>query len=151
MRNNGEKEDSCTGLTNCIKLNAKAILPAFVPFLVAVNSWHGQTPPALHTTFGQLLEAFAQNLGMPISEWLSNPNVLQSLARPDQNKTGLDVIESSIGWDSRIQHRRWCLFLLRDRLLVTALRALLARRLWARRTTRLARRWRARIPRARGR
>eukprot|EP00656_Telonema_subtile_P016929 TRINITY_DN18978_c0_g1_i4.p1 TRINITY_DN18978_c0_g1~~TRINITY_DN18978_c0_g1_i4.p1 ORF type:complete len:197 (-),score=52.63 TRINITY_DN18978_c0_g1_i4:191-781(-) len=120
MRNDVEKEDSCTGLCNCIALNAQAIVPAFVPFLVVVNSWHGRAPPALQAVFTQLLEAFTQNLGMPISQWLQQPTVLQSLARPDpdprRNLSGLDVIETSIGWDANWQQRRWCPFIMAQEL-----------------------------------
>lgn len=110
MRHDVEKEDSCTGLCNCVALNAQAIVPAFVPFLIAVNSWHGKTPSTLKATFQQLLQAFAQQLGMPISKWLSDPNVLQSLAQqtPQGTVSGLDIIEHGIGWNAQWQGRRWC-------------------------------------------
>lgn len=112
MRNDVDKEDSCTGLCNCIALNAAAIVPTFVPFLVVVNSWHGRVPPGLRTTFTQLLEAFTQNLGMPVSQWLAKPDVLQNLSRPDpdpkRSLTGLAVLQAGIGWDEQWQQRCWC-------------------------------------------
>jgi len=107
MRNDTEKEDSCIGLCNCILQNAQAIVAAFVPFLIVVNSWHGRSPPALQATFAQLLEAFTGQLNMPISKWLSDPNVLTPLACPEAKLSGLDVIEVGIGWDTNWQQRRW--------------------------------------------
>eukprot|EP00658_Telonema_sp_P-2_P012380 TRINITY_DN14715_c0_g1_i1.p1 TRINITY_DN14715_c0_g1~~TRINITY_DN14715_c0_g1_i1.p1 ORF type:complete len:499 (+),score=119.41 TRINITY_DN14715_c0_g1_i1:1007-2503(+) len=108
MRNDVEKEDSCVGLCNAIALNASAIVPSFVPFLIVVNSWHGRAPAALKATFTQLLDAFTANLGMSISQWLSNPNVLDNLAIPDRRLAGVDVIENNICWDAHWQKRRWC-------------------------------------------
>merc|ERR1712166_125553 len=107
MRNDTEKEDSCVGLCNCILQNAQDIVPSFVPFLIVVNSWLGRAPATLQGTFRQLLEAFTQQLAMPVSKWLSDPNVLQSLACPSANLTGLDVVEAGIGWDANWQQRRW--------------------------------------------
>lgn len=99
MRDDIEKDHACRGLCQLIRLNPQGILQAFVPFLIVVASWQNP-PPDLKTMFQQILEAFTQNLGQPLSIYLSNPQVLAPL-------NGVEGVEQGIGWDPNWHKRKW--------------------------------------------
>jgi len=101
MRDDLEKDHACRGLCSMIHINAQGIIRAFIPFLLVVASWDARGPPPdLKTMFSQIIDAFVQNLGQPLSVYLSNPKVLEPLG-------GVEAIERGIGWDPNWHHKHW--------------------------------------------